>query len=659
MTKHNFLLRIAYFNKLFQAIYLRVIYFLLILLFQFEYLVAQQVVSFGDADRNGSIDSSDVTNILLNDLNIPILSKEFLSCGDVNRDGEINSTDALIISSFIENISSPLNIVGQPCTGPPLITSCVAEPEEGRVPLEIAFKLEVNDPDGGVLSYFWDFGDGYTDSTEDPIHIYELEGDYLVFVIVFDDQGFTDTCEKMIMVRRRLADPEITQCEVDSSRGNVPLIVSFQAEAFDPDGGEIDYTWEFGDGNSSIEKDPTHRYSVAGSYVAQLTVTDDEGNQKSCEVPIEVIRPLTVLGVFPSLNGVGRQILICSSVPLGPKDNIIVSFDEIIIEVDSLVPTGDSLVITVPPLEAGFINVNVESNFALGEFEYEIVSEAYLSTLPVGPTNYIFPSSANVTPGVITINDFGYIDATNIYDLSHKIRIPARNYVPQPDSVCEDKLNSIEIYRCQCPMGSGGPPGVEAFNNDSTCVEVEWESSFGACDIPKKGIKRLFIKRNAPDGEDTYRGNFLSLSESNVKLPTYLLDSLKDNIFLNEGESDTTLLLLTSLTEGFQSIFIITGGAPYSEDRPNIICGAEIFINESDVRPLKGKAPLTITVNGNAFDKEARPLDYLWTFGDGTFSTEKRTTHTYTESGIYPVRLEVSINEEINEFSMVQIVEVE
>jgi PKD repeat protein len=38
------------------------------------------------------------------------------------------------------------------------------------------------------------------------------------------------------------------------------------------------YEWDFGNGESSTEKNPTHAYENAGNYIVTLTVTDDEGS---------------------------------------------------------------------------------------------------------------------------------------------------------------------------------------------------------------------------------------------------------------------------------------------------------------------------------------------------------------------------------------------
>ena len=60
--------------------------------------------------------------------------------------------------------------------------------------------------------------------------------------------------------------------------GTVGVPVSFtSAGSNDPDGTIAAYLWDFGDGGTSIEPNPTHTYTVAGTYTVSLTVTDDQG----------------------------------------------------------------------------------------------------------------------------------------------------------------------------------------------------------------------------------------------------------------------------------------------------------------------------------------------------------------------------------------------
>ena len=56
-----------------------------------------------------------------------------------------------------------------------------------------------------------------------------------------------------------------------------PLTVYFSNYSYDDDGEIVGHRWEFGDGATSTESDPTHTYAAPGTYNVRLTVTDDQG----------------------------------------------------------------------------------------------------------------------------------------------------------------------------------------------------------------------------------------------------------------------------------------------------------------------------------------------------------------------------------------------
>jgi hypothetical protein len=58
----------------------------------------------------------------------------------------------------------------------------------------IHFMGSAIDPDGQVVSFQWDFGDGNTATGEDPIHVYESPGTFTVTLTVADDCGALSTC---------------------------------------------------------------------------------------------------------------------------------------------------------------------------------------------------------------------------------------------------------------------------------------------------------------------------------------------------------------------------------------------------------------------------------------------------------------------------------
>jgi PKD repeat protein len=74
------------------------------------------------------------------------------------------------------------------------------------------------------------------------------------------------------------------------SYGRPPLEVSFTGAGAGPAGTTIvSYHWDFGDGASSQEQNPTHTYSDVGQYEVKLTVTDNNGQTAFKEVGINVM----------------------------------------------------------------------------------------------------------------------------------------------------------------------------------------------------------------------------------------------------------------------------------------------------------------------------------------------------------------------------------
>jgi PKD repeat protein len=59
------------------------------------------------------------------------------------------------------------------------------------------------DPDGEIVSWHWDFGDGTTSTDPEPVHQYERVGTYIVTLTVTDNDGATSTRVRDITVCRR------------------------------------------------------------------------------------------------------------------------------------------------------------------------------------------------------------------------------------------------------------------------------------------------------------------------------------------------------------------------------------------------------------------------------------------------------------------------
>ncbi|MFB6299001.1 MAG: PKD domain-containing protein, partial [Halobacteriales archaeon] len=137
-----------------------------------------------------------------------------------------------------------------------------------------------SDPEGGPLSYAWDFGDGNTGSGVTPSHSYSSGGSFTVALTVTDDNGASDTASQSITVNE-FPIASFTHTPADPVLGEP---IDFDASgSSDSDGSIASYEWDFdGDGTTDgTGVTTTHTYSSGTSHTVTLTVTDDDGASTS------------------------------------------------------------------------------------------------------------------------------------------------------------------------------------------------------------------------------------------------------------------------------------------------------------------------------------------------------------------------------------------
>ena len=76
--------------------------------------------------------------------------------------------------------------------------------------------------------------------------------------------------------------------EGEPDEGAPPLTVKFQGYVEEDEGGPWKFAWDFGDGSTSTEQNPTHVYQKEGEYTASLTVTDTRSYTGNDEIDIFV-----------------------------------------------------------------------------------------------------------------------------------------------------------------------------------------------------------------------------------------------------------------------------------------------------------------------------------------------------------------------------------
>ncbi|MEW2248285.1 PQQ-dependent sugar dehydrogenase [Streptomyces sp. NPDC058733] len=81
----------------------------------------------------------------------------------------------------------------------------------------------------------------------------------------------------------------VPQAAASRTNGQAPLKVTFSsAGTTDQDGDALTYSWDFGDGGTSTEANPTYKYKKNGTYTATLTAKDPSGRTGSASVQIVV-----------------------------------------------------------------------------------------------------------------------------------------------------------------------------------------------------------------------------------------------------------------------------------------------------------------------------------------------------------------------------------
>lgn len=132
---------------------------------------------------------------------------------------------------------------------------------------------------GTSLSYQWNFGDGQTSNAKNPSHIYTEAGFYNITLTVNNSLG-SDSKTILVEIIAPGDNPvqELPAASfISTSPDELGETTSFINTSYDGLDGQVSYTWNFGDGQTSSEKDPLYTYQTAGIYTVQLTVTNTLG----------------------------------------------------------------------------------------------------------------------------------------------------------------------------------------------------------------------------------------------------------------------------------------------------------------------------------------------------------------------------------------------
>ncbi len=163
------------------------------------------------------------------------------------------------------------NYISVTQTGNQPVADFSGSPTAGNSPLTVQF---TDKSSGEISNRTWDFGDGGTGTAKNPQYTYLAIGSYTVKLTVRGPQGTdTKTRSDYISVTDTQANLQANFWATPLS-GNVPLNVQFADKSV---GRVTKWIWDFGDGHSSTEPNPRHKYDNAGFYNIGLTVQGPAG----------------------------------------------------------------------------------------------------------------------------------------------------------------------------------------------------------------------------------------------------------------------------------------------------------------------------------------------------------------------------------------------
>ncbi|HRT16140.1 MAG TPA: PKD domain-containing protein, partial [Methanoregulaceae archaeon] len=144
----------------------------------------------------------------------------------------------------------------------------------GKVPLSVQF---TDSSQNNVTSWSWQFGDGGTSTKQNPVHTYTAPGTYTVNLTVMNNCG-SGTASKPMYITAEPCPLPVADFSANRTSGKVPLSVQFTDSS---QNNVTSWSWQFGDGTTSIEQNPVHTYTVAGDYTVTLTVTNECGSDSA------------------------------------------------------------------------------------------------------------------------------------------------------------------------------------------------------------------------------------------------------------------------------------------------------------------------------------------------------------------------------------------
>ncbi len=340
-----------------------------------------------------------------------------------------------------------------------------------------------------IVSWLWTFGDGYTSTAKNPVHLYNFPGSYLVSLTVFDVEGCKDSVQQWILVRTNPA----TDFTYSISAAGSPSVFS---DISIPNGGNISgWNWNFGDSTTSALQNPIKTYFLPGIYNVTLTITNVWGCKDSSSYTVVVNSPIITAGFSYSTGCEGALTSFTDTSHVGYGSIVQWNWD-----------FGDGFTSTIQNpthtyISSGdyIVRLIAISNFNNSDTIYQSVPvfplpiSSFTFSTPCVGTSMNFMNNSTISSGNIAGDTWIFGDgfSYNSYNTSRTFLdtgLISVTLVIHSDKGCLDtisqaiKINSIPEVHINSDMTNGCSPLLVNFSDSSIVTNgtiTSWAWNFG------------------------------------------------------------------------------------------------------------------------------------------------------------------------------------
>ena len=472
------------------------------------------------------------------------------------------------------------------------------------------------DPNNDALTYQWIFGDGRPMGTGATVsHTYTLSGTYNLTLNVYDGETVT-TVSKVITV----INPAPIAVIVADDTVNKNAVAVFDASlSSDPNGNQLIYHWDFGDGYSNGGINITHAYKNSGTYTVTLTVSDIEDSTSISKV-ITVLNqaPVPVITAPDTINK-NSFTLFDAELTTDPNGDVISDSDYVWDFGDGTTVTGIRVSHTYATSGSYTINLTVNDG------ESSASTSKVINVLNGSPVAVITGPNSVAKNHILTLDAYQSSDAngdvlTYSWDVGDGRPLMTGASVSYAYSVSGNFTVTLSV--------SDG----ETSTTTSKIISVDNQAptaTISSADTVNRNEGVLFNSSFSTDSNGDSLTYSWSFGDGTLTLVT--TNTSVNHVYASSGTYTVTL----TVSDGEASTItskVITVLNP----APNIVISAASSVNKSANAVYD--ASLSTDPNGDT-------LTYLWNFGDGTTATGVTVNHTYASSGNYTLTLTLSDGE--------------